>query len=550
MSYQNTGFGFLLVAWVGFTALPAQVPRAIQVKPGSAQPTAPEARVALVIGNAAYADSPLRNPVNDARDMATALRAVGFQVDLLLDADRPRMFKAVRDFGQRINGGGVGLFYYAGHGMAVKGNNYLVPVATDIAGEDEVEVQALSVQSVLNKMEAAKNRLNILILDACRNNPFGHAFRSGGRGLAQMDAPAGSFIAYATAPGSLASDGQSSHGLYTQHLLQAMKLPGLTVEQVFKRVRVEVKLASKDQQVPWDSSSLTGDFYFVGDGAEPAHPLPAAVPGPAIAAPAAKTAAALPGPFQNRLGMVFAPIPAGSYMMGEDSHLVDTSLKQAHKIQLSRPFAMQTTHVTVRQWRAFIEATGYTTEAESTGKARTWNGKIAADVSGLSWKNPGFKLADDQPAVCLTWNDAQAFLGWLKREDPGKGYRLPTEAEWEYACRAGRSSLPYLELDRLAWYWDNSMLKAHPVATKTANAWGLYDMLGNAWQWCQDRYGKDYYAESPAVDPKGPASGSHRVRRGGSFITALEHLGFANRGSGLPNDCTNQVGFRLVADLP
>jgi len=241
---------------------PTTPPRAIAVKPAAQTTAKGEARVALVIGNGAYPSSPLKNPVNDARAMASALRDCGFQVELVLNADRTRMFQAVRDFGQKINGGGVGLFYFAGHGMAVRGSNYLIPVASDIAGEDEVEIQGLSVQSVLNKMEAAKNRLNLMVLDACRNNPFGRGFRSGTQGLAQMDAPSGSFIAYATAPGHTASDGGGANGLYTQHLLKALKQPGLKVEEVFKQVRVEVKQDSRDLQVPWDSSSLTGDFYF------------------------------------------------------------------------------------------------------------------------------------------------------------------------------------------------------------------------------------------------------------------------------------------------
>ncbi|MBP1628139.1 MAG: hypothetical protein H6Q00_2614 [Holophagaceae bacterium] len=235
-----------------------------------------EKRIALVIGNGAYQDAPLRNPVNDARAMARALQACGFQVDLVLNADRKHMFQAVRDFGTRIQGGGVGLFYYAGHGMAVKGANYLIPVGTDIAAEDEVEIQALSVQTVLNKMESARNRLNLLVLDACRNNPFARSFRSGTRGLTQMDAPAGSFIAYATAPGSTAADGSGENGLYTQHLLRAMHQPGLSVEQVFKKVRVGVKQDSRDQQVPWDSSSLTGDFYFLPGNAQPESTTPLA----------------------------------------------------------------------------------------------------------------------------------------------------------------------------------------------------------------------------------------------------------------------------------
>lgn len=273
---MRMGLGlFICLISLGFTS-PGQTQdgnRAIQIKPVSAQPIDQEARIALVIGNGAYKNSHLKNPGNDACDMAKALQGCGFQVDLVLNADRTRMFKAVRDFGQKLNGGGVGLFYFAGHGLAVKGINYLIPVDTDIYSEEEVEVQALSVQSVLNKMEAAKNRLNLIILDACRNNPFGSGIRSGNQGLAQMDAPSGTFIAYATAPGSIASDGDGSNGLYTHHLLMALTQPGIGVEQVFKQVRIGVKQDSGNKQLPWDSSSLTGDFYF-----RPGKPMDIVVP--------------------------------------------------------------------------------------------------------------------------------------------------------------------------------------------------------------------------------------------------------------------------------
>ncbi|MGA2081803.1 MAG: caspase family protein [Holophaga sp.] len=281
---------------------PAQGGRAIMVKPVAPVPGS-ERRVALVIGNGAYKDAPLKNPVNDARTMAKALAECGFEVTRLENARRQDMRQALRDFAARIEQGGTGLFYFAGHGMAVKGRNYLIPVDADVQSEDEVEDQALAADAVLAKMEAARNRVNVVILDACRNNPFARSFRSAARGLAQMDAPAGSIIAYATAPGSVAADGGGGNGLYTKHLLQALQEPGLKVEEVFKRVRVAVKAASSDQQVPWDSSSLTGDFYF-----RPPASLAAASsgssPGPLAPPPTpAQTRASAPGEDLYQKGM-------------------------------------------------------------------------------------------------------------------------------------------------------------------------------------------------------------------------------------------------------
>lgn len=237
-----------------------------------------ERRVALVIGNSLYKDSPLPNPVHDARAIAKALTAYGFKVTIRENAGQKDMQLAMRDFGDALKNGGVGLFYYAGHGMQVKGRNYLVPVDAQIQREDEVAYNSVDAGQVLDKMEAANNRLNIVILDACRNNPFARSFRSGGAGLAQMDAPVGTLIAFATAPGSVASDGDGQNGLYTQHLLQSLQKPGAKIEDVFKNVRAAVRKDSGGKQIPWESTSLEGDFIFV--------------PQPPVKAPAAAAATA------------------------------------------------------------------------------------------------------------------------------------------------------------------------------------------------------------------------------------------------------------------
>jgi uncharacterized caspase-like protein len=220
-------------------------------------------RLALVVGNAAYKDSPLTNPVNDARAIAQALRESGFSVTLVENSDLRAMQAALRRFGDQLRAGGTGLFYFAGHGMQIKGRNYLLPVGGNIDREDEVAYQAVDAQAVLDKMEAAGNGNNIMILDACRNNPFTRSMRSGQSGLAQMDAPVGTLVAFATSPGSVASDGSGQNGLYTQYLLSAMRSPGLKLEDVFKQVRSQVRKDSQGKQVPWESTSLEGDFYFL-----------------------------------------------------------------------------------------------------------------------------------------------------------------------------------------------------------------------------------------------------------------------------------------------
>ncbi|MHC1701043.1 MAG: caspase family protein [Humidesulfovibrio sp.] len=253
----------------------------------AASAQASERRMALVIGNSAYKAAPLKNPVNDARDMAAALKGLGFEVSLLADATHKQMESAAREFGLKLRQGGVGLFYYAGHGIQVAGENYLVPVDALIQTESDVKFGCLNAGLVLGKMEDAGNGLNVIILDACRNNPFARSFRSAEMGLAKMDAPTGSIIAYATAPGSVAADGPGKNGVYTEHLLRNMRTPGLPITDLFMRVRMGVVAATGKKQVPWEASSLTGYFYFNGAG-QPGH----APPVPVASAPAAPAPAA------------------------------------------------------------------------------------------------------------------------------------------------------------------------------------------------------------------------------------------------------------------
>src|SRR5215510_5516242 len=219
-------------------------------------------RIALVIGNSDYKTSPLSNPVNDAKDMAQLLRELGFEVIYKQDASQTEMKSAIREFGNNIVKGDVALFYYAGHGAQVKGENYLIPVNAVITKEEEVEYESVNAGFVLAQMASAQNKLNIVILDACRNNPFARSFRSQASGLAQMTAPAGTIVAYATEPGSVAADGAGKNGLYTEELLKAMRVPGLKIEELFKQVRIAVRNKSQNKQTPWESSSLEGDFYF------------------------------------------------------------------------------------------------------------------------------------------------------------------------------------------------------------------------------------------------------------------------------------------------
>ncbi len=240
----------------------------------SSRATFAEKRVALVIGNGKYPQvGVLSNPPNDARLMTRTLRQVGFDVVETIDADQKTMKRAIASFGQKLEDAGkdaVGLFYYAGHGVQVDGINYLIPVNVNIKNESDVDIEAVSANAVQGKMAYAGNRLNIIVMDACRNNPFKRGFRSSTRGLARMSATRGTLIAYATGPGDVAADGTADNSPYTKALSKAILTPGIPVERVFKEVRNSVVAETNEGQIPWESSSLTGrDFFFKGSAADP-----------------------------------------------------------------------------------------------------------------------------------------------------------------------------------------------------------------------------------------------------------------------------------------
>ena len=231
----------------------------------SLSPATAAKRTALVIGNSNYDSVPLSNPVNDAHDISQALQRLGFEAILLKNADKQKIVTAMRDFGRKLSNSEIGLFFYAGHGMQIKGTNYLIPVQSGIKEESEVEFYAIDVGIVLAKMESTGNSLNLVILDACRDNPFTRSFRSSAKGLARMDAPEGSIIAYATKAGSVAEDGQGRNGTYTKALLNNLENPDLDVRDMFNRVGLEVMAKTGGQQVPWTSNDPFPD-YFLADG--------------------------------------------------------------------------------------------------------------------------------------------------------------------------------------------------------------------------------------------------------------------------------------------
>ena len=259
-------------------------PVSAQVAPVQPAPSAlqgPEQRVALVIGNAHYQNAPqLANPDDDAQSMAQFLNSAGFEVVAATDLTQNDMLRVVQDFSAKVASRGpntVAMVYYAGHGVQLAGENYLVPVDAKVSNPTELVNNSVRLVDVMSTLETIPSRMRIVILDACRNNPF-PSVNDAGRGLAIVDAPNGSIVGYSTAPGAEALDGTNGHSPYTQAFLNVAREPNVPIEQLFKRVRLQVNQSTSGAQIPWESSSLTSDFTFFGDTAVAANRAPVNAP--------------------------------------------------------------------------------------------------------------------------------------------------------------------------------------------------------------------------------------------------------------------------------
>ena len=222
-----------------------------------------------MIGNGAYKSAALLNPVNDARAIGELCTEAGFEVEVLGDLGRLQMLSAIESFGKRVRRAEAKqvFFFYAGHGVQLDWRNYLLPVNANVAGRDDIRSQCIDLGRLLEQFEKLHGKTFIVILDACRNDPFGRSYRPEQRGLSQFDAPPGSLLAYATAPGNVASDGDGKHGLYTENLVREFSVRGARIEDAFKRVRLNVRIKSRGAQIPWETTSLENDVYLFGNPA-------------------------------------------------------------------------------------------------------------------------------------------------------------------------------------------------------------------------------------------------------------------------------------------
>jgi formylglycine-generating enzyme required for sulfatase activity len=548
-----------------------------------AHPAAAEPRYALVIGNGNYGAgfSKLPNPPNDARLVSKALKSAGFDVMTVLDADQKQMKRAFSDFGSKLSAAGadaVGLFYYAGHGVQVDGANFLIPTGASIETAADVDMEAVNADWVLQQMEFAGNRMNIIILDACRNNPLPAGKRSADKGLARMDAPKGSFLAYSTAPGATAVDGKGSNSPYSAALAKAIENDRVPLEQLFRQVRVDVMAATGEDQVPWDASSLTGEFYFKKpDGSASTQTAAVALAPAPTTQPAAQSGTSrTPEPAVNP-GKVFKDcpdcpdlvgIPTGSFGMGmQPGDQADRpEEKPGHPVTIAKPFALMTKEVTRDQFAAFVKAT----ERDMSGGCYQSDGGKGKWSDSADYMKPGIDQQGAHPVVCVSDNDATDYAAWLS-EKTGKNYRLPTEAEWEYAARAGKKT---------SWPWgndvgasgcksfnamdasghkkypinevmkcDDTFVTTAPVGSFPANSFGLYDMLGNVWEVASDCW-HDTYKGAPTDGSswEGDSCAAH-PQLGGAWLENPWDTRYSSRWSDETGSRSTVIGFRLARDL-
>ena len=562
-------------------------------------PVFAEKRIALVIANSTYAHAGvLSNAINDGRLMAATLKSHQFAVFEQYDGDQKKMKRSLQAFSAAIQEdprNTVALIYYAGHGIQYRGENYLVPVDAEIAREGDIDINSIGVSSVMSMLEAASTNLNIVILDACRNNPF-PLTRSTDRGLARVDAPSGSLVAFSTAPGKVAKDGdKGGNSPYTAALAHALTEPGVKIEDVFKRVRSVVHKASAGDQIPWESSSLIGDFYPAGttDGDAPVAasnavapvptekakpggdkvataPLPAKPPARQTMQPAAGVfpsagsqsqcdgvwvAVGMQGQEEKRCfkpgngktesfkdcpdcpEMVVAP--AGSFIMGSpeiEKERYYSAESPQRRVTFQKPFAVGKFTVSYAEWDACVADGG---------------------CGGLKLKDDWGR--GDLPAVNVTWTIAHTYLEWLE-EKTGKKYRLLSEAEWEYAARAGTTTTfwwgPKITPEQAnyngtLYYTGGGKIgeyrqKTVPVSSFQPNPWGLYQVHGNVFQWVEDCASSEY--KTAPVDGSAQTSGHCPTRtiRGGSWKSEPTLLRAACRHYGWPEQPSFDTGFRVA----
>ncbi|MDA3950112.1 MAG: SUMF1/EgtB/PvdO family nonheme iron enzyme [Spirochaeta sp.] len=557
-----------------------------------------EERTALLVANNTYRSfGNLDNPVPEARSLAAALRRIGFDVTVVENAGREAMLDALADFEQAIKsrGGGIAFFHYGGHAVQMDGKNYLIPSDAHIPDERRLVTRAVNSDEVMLALDASGSDTNIVILDACRNNPLPARSRSATRGLAPVTVrPRNSIIAY-----SAESDQEALDGVFTPVLTQAITREGVSFTAVLMEVRSEVFRRTNGQQVTGEYGQLFEPVYLAG---LPGVASPAARPGFQVE----RTVGSIRVTVETAGTVYLDGERIGELGAGQSATLSDVETGSRRLEVRYDDGEGETSTVTVRSGTAATARFSYVERAEvresiPTEFVQGGTFRMGSPSGGNDNERPvrsvtvsSFRMArtattfaqydefaratsrdlpndrgwgrGERPVINVTWYDAVAYANWLSEQDGltpayrisgtnvswnqgANGWRLPTEAEWEFAARGGTQSRDYTyagsdDVNAVAWYRENSNSRTQPVGGKRANEVGLYDMSGNVWEWMWDWFGD--YPSSAQTDPSGPSSGSRRVLRGGSWGGTATDSRSADRYGGPPGFRNGNSGFRLV----
>lgn len=524
-------------------------------------------RIALVIGNSKYRTTgwALTNPENDARLMKRSLEDVGFKVSMLLNATEDEMEDAFVAHGMRLRRAGpeaIGLIYFAGHGIQSDGYNYLIPVDANARTEQDIWAQAPRLGQALQHVRDAGNGVNFVILDACRNNPLPSASRSAGSGgLAPVARSRGLLVSFSTEPGYTATDGDGRNSPFTAALADIIKQDGLIAEQVFKRVADRVNRSTGGAQTPFYNSGLIGKDFCFGDCGKPA---------PAVTDVAVRRQGASSGRDLAEDDAMIDSVEASPALQSFDT-FKDCETCPEMVVLPGGTFTMGSPANEPRRFDNEGPQREVTIERVAVGKYEVTFGQFEACRAdgGCEGADPKSELrdplwgSDDRPVIFVNAPDAEGYVDWLNSKVEGEPYRLLSEAEWEYAARAGTDT-PFstgeeITSDQANYNGQRSYANEPvggaylrmpvPVGSYPPNAFGLYDMHGNAAEWVADCF-RNSYAGLPRDGSAVPGSaGCSRPVRGGSFVKVPSYVRSAMRGAEPASRRDDEIGFRVAKTL-